>query len=73
MIKQLLNKYLLEIVFTIVGGVSGFLYWKYVGCSTGTCPITSIWYMNTIYGMLFGYLLSGVIKDYVKSKKESKI
>jgi len=50
----------------IVGGVGGFLYWRFVGCSTGTCPITSSPVMSTIWGMLMGGLLFSII--FVKNK-----
>ena len=26
---------------TLAGGVGGWLYYRYVGCATGTCAITS--------------------------------
>lgn len=38
-----------------VGGVLGFLYYFYVGCSTGTCEITSNPYSSVIMGSLMGY------------------
>lgn len=42
-----------------LGGVGGLLYYKFVGCSTGTCPITSNPYSSVIYGALIGYLVTG--------------
>ena len=45
----------------IVGGIGGYLYWRYVGCSTGTCPITSSPVMSTIWGILLGGLLFSII------------
>jgi len=45
----------------IIGGIGGYLYWRYVGCSTGTCPITSSPIMSTIWGALMGGLLFGII------------
>lgn len=40
------------------GGALGFLYYKIIGCSTGTCPITSSPISTTIYGALMGFLLT---------------
>jgi hypothetical protein len=40
------------------GGVLGFLYYKVIGCSSGTCPITSSPISSTIYGALMGFLLT---------------
>lgn len=41
----------------IAGGVAGYLYWKFIGCASGTCPITSNKYISVIYGALLGSLL----------------
>ena len=41
----------------IFGGVAGFLYYYFVGCSSGTCPITSNPYMTIIWGSLLGFFL----------------
>ncbi len=42
------------------GAVIGYLYYRFVGCSTGTCPITSNPLISTIYGAVMGLLLAGV-------------
>jgi hypothetical protein len=42
----------------IIGGVGGFLFYKFVGCSSGSCGITSSPYMSTIWGALSGWFLS---------------
>ncbi|MCS6967934.1 MAG: DUF6132 family protein [Bernardetiaceae bacterium] len=39
------------------GGVSGWAYWYYIGCESGTCPITSNPYVSTLYGAFIGLLL----------------
>ena len=41
----------------IIGAVAGFLYWKFVGCESGTCPITSNKYISVTYGAILGSLL----------------
>jgi len=40
-----------------VGGVLGFLYSKFIGCRSGTCPLTSNPYIATIYGAVLGGML----------------
>jgi hypothetical protein len=40
-----------------IGGIAGFLYYYFVGCSSGTCAITSNPYLSIILGGLFGYFL----------------
>lgn len=42
----------------LVGGGLGFGYYKFVGCSTGTCPLTSNPIISTIYGAVLGVLLA---------------
>lgn len=42
----------------VVGGGLGFVYYKFVGCSTGTCPLTSNPVISTIYGMVLGALVA---------------
>jgi len=53
---------MLKIIIGIVlGGVIGFLYYRFVGCSSGTCPITSNPFSSIIYGAVIGYLMTGFI------------
>ncbi len=49
---------LLKIAYPAVGAVAGFLFYKFVGCSSGACPITSSPVGSTIYGLLIGLILS---------------
>lgn len=46
------------IIGVVVGAALGYLYYKKVGCATGTCPITSSPGGSTLYGALIGYLLT---------------
>lgn len=55
-------KTILLISGVIIGAISGFIYWKYVGCSTGTCPITSNPYISTAYGAVMGGLVFSFFK-----------
>jgi hypothetical protein len=41
-----------------IGGLGGFLYYYFVGCTSGTCPITSNPYGSIITGGLFGFFLT---------------
>jgi hypothetical protein len=40
-----------------IGGLAGFLYYYFVGCSSGKCAITSNPYMSIIWGSLLGLFL----------------
>ncbi|MCB0380663.1 MAG: hypothetical protein KDD24_05350 [Flavobacteriales bacterium] len=57
-----------NIILAIIGAIAGYLYWYYVGCESGSCAITSVWYRTTIYGALMGWLLSDV--SFKQTKKE---
>jgi hypothetical protein len=47
----------LKIIGAVVGGLLGLLYYKKVGCPTGTCPITSNPYGSMIYGAVMGLMI----------------
>ena len=49
-----------------LGAFAGWLYWYFVGCSSGTCAITSKPINSSLYGALMGYLAAGIFKKNVK-------
>ncbi len=44
-------------VFVVLGALSGFAYYTFIGCTSGTCPITSNPYISMGYGALIGTVL----------------
>ena len=60
--KSWIQKNKLSLVGVALGALSGFLYWNYIGCASGTCMITSKPINSTLYGALMGYLLFGMFK-----------
>ncbi|TCD01529.1 DUF6132 family protein [Pedobacter psychroterrae] len=56
------------IIGLLVGALSGYLYWKFIGCNTGTCAITSSPIISTIYGALMGAVTGLAIQ---KDKKQT--
>lgn len=46
-----------RVVFGVVGAIGGFAYYYFIGCASGTCPISSNPYISTAYGVLMGILL----------------
>jgi len=71
--KTYIKKHTITILVSVAGAIGGFLYWKFVGCASGTCFIKSVWYMSTLYGILLGYVTGGLIEDLIqKFKKREK-
>lgn len=50
----------------MIGAVSGYLYWYFVGCASGSCAITSSPVNSTLYGSVLGFLL---VNTFTASKK----
>ena len=46
------------VIGAVVGGLLGYGVYRFIGCSTGTCPITSNPWVSTVFGMLIGGLAS---------------
>ena len=59
--KDKKKKWLRPLIFTVVGGVIGYVYYRLVGCPTGGCIITSNPYISTAY-ILHWFLLSGAFE-----------
>lgn len=43
-----------KILPVLAGAVLGFSYYFFIGCRTGSCPITGSPYISTLYGALIG-------------------
>jgi hypothetical protein len=41
-----------------IGALLGYGYYFFVGCRTGTCPISGNPYISTIYGGLTGFIFA---------------
>ncbi|NCC47073.1 MAG: hypothetical protein EOM16_08575 [Bacteroidia bacterium] len=63
----LFKKEWLLIAGGITGAIAGYLYWFFIGCNSGSCPITSSPLNSTLYGIVLGALFFSLFK-----KKESK-
>lgn len=52
----------------VIGGLTGyFVIYKLIGCSSGVCPIIANPYLATIFGIIFGMLLAGIIASHAKT------
>jgi len=55
----------MEIIGSSFGMIVGWLYWYFVGCSTGTCAITS----NPLNSALYGGMMGGLLFSSLKREK----
>ena len=69
--RSYIKKHSLALILAMTGAVCGFLYWKFVGCKSGSCPIKSNWYLMTIWGTVFGYLLGDIISEFIKKRSKA--
>jgi len=60
--KQIFKKYWKIFAFIIAGALVGFAYWRFIGCNSGTCPITANWHTSALMGGVLGFLISGTGK-----------
>ncbi|WP_018109362.1 DUF6132 family protein [Bacteroides propionicifaciens] len=68
--KSFIQNNILAIIGVFIGALGGYLYWKFVGCNTGTCPITSSPLNSTLYGAVLGGLFLSIFKRKPKKKEE---
>ena len=54
--KKIIEKYRKTALFVVLGAGIGFAYWRFIGCSSGTCPLTANWHTSTLMGGLIGML-----------------
>lgn len=60
---NVLKRYWLIASGILFGSLLGFLYWKFVGCSSGSCPITSKPLNSSVYGAVMGGLLFSMFNN----------
>lgn len=69
MVVKFIRKNLLPLIGGAAGAVGGYLYYFYVGCNSGSCPITSSPVMSMIWGAVMGGL---VLEIFRKEKKRDE-
>ena len=60
--KSKFSKYKFELAGIILGAIAGWCYWYFVGCSSGSCLITSSPLNSAAYGAMMGALLLSIFK-----------
>mgnify|MGYP006153788957 FL=1 len=64
--ENFIKKYKLGLIGIVLGGILGYTYYHFIGCSTGTCAITSKPIKSSVYGMVMGYL---ILSTFEKTKE----
>jgi hypothetical protein len=62
-----IKKNILYFIGSIIGGIGGYVYWYFIGCDSGGCPITASPINSVIWGAMMGSLLLSMFK---KEKKD---
>ena len=70
--KKFVLKHKWALIAGVIGGAGGFLYWRFIGCNSGTCPIRSVWYWSTLWGAAMGYLVGDMVNDWFVKRKLRK-
>lgn len=66
---KLFVKYKLILIGIVIGAIGGYVYYHYIGCASGFCPITSHPINSTAYGALMGGLFFSIFKKNTDNKK----
>jgi len=48
---------LTAIIGLVAGAIGGYIYYIKIGCTSGTCPLTSNPYLTILWGAAMGYLV----------------
>jgi hypothetical protein len=67
--KSVALKYKLELLGLLLGAFAGWPYWYFIGCSSGSCYITSKSLNSTLYGGMMGALLFNLFRRDHKNEQ----
>ena len=48
------------VIFLVFGAAIGYAGYYFIGCSTGTCPLTANPWISTLIGIVFGGVVSRI-------------
>lgn len=70
---KLKSSFIIKKVLPVLGGaLLGYAYYYFIGCYSGTCPITSNPYISTFYGALIAFIMVLPIKKKNEQLEENK-
>jgi len=62
----------LQFAFILAGALAGFLYWRFIGCTSGSCPIQSHWAGSTLLGALLGSFAADLFQSRRKNTPDNQ-
>ena len=65
------RKVLVPLIGVLVGLAGGFAYYHFIGCSNGTCAITSNPWLSMLWGASVGYLIADMFSGRSKKPVEN--
>lgn len=63
-----MNKWFKLSIAVVLGAIGGYAYYYFIGCNSGTCPLTSNWVITTLYGSSIGLVLGFPTKKKTTAK-----
>jgi hypothetical protein len=69
--KKFVTKHKLTLIGVGLGALAGYAYWYFIGCSSGTCAITSSPINSTLYFALAGGLIVNTFSSEPQKTKEN--
>ncbi len=70
--KKWFKHYRLPIAGALTGALAGYAYWKFIGCTTGSCAITSRPLNSTLYFAVLGMLLFSLFQKNKKTDSHAQ-
>jgi hypothetical protein len=70
--KQWLINNKILLIGTMLGALAGYFYYRFIGCSNGTCLISSKPVNSTIYFAVMGAVLFSLFKKETGNKRDNK-
>lgn len=55
--KSVIMPWVRRVLPVLLGASGGYAYYFFIGCVSGTCPITSNPWTSTLYGAAIGFFL----------------
>jgi len=62
-----------KIMVVAAGIIGGHLYYHFIGCHSGSCPIVSNPYLSIIYGGTIGLFLAFLMPSQKREKSDAAV